>query len=181
MDLENQPGFKQRAQMVTNLVNLVMGLSADESLRVTDVGCGDGALLKILAMSQRAWGYELGTGDVQHAQAQGLDVRQCDIITDELEYGDVVIASEVLEHLADPVRFLQRIPAGRTIIVSSPSRETGEWHNPIHTWAWDLTGYRNVIERGGWRPIYQTECSGGTNIFSGETRLQCFQAIVAVK
>lgn len=192
MDLKNQPGFAQRAQMIADLVELVLALKTSSPvsnslsvtsslLSVTDLGCGDGSLLELLQLGWRAWGYEIGSGDVEHAQSRGLDVRQRNIITDRLEYGDVIIASEVLEHIAEPVKFLRALPADSTLIISSPSRETGEWHNPIHTWAWDLAGYWELTEKSGWVPVYQTECSGGVNDFGGVQREQFFQAIVAVR
>jgi hypothetical protein len=179
MMLESQPGFQQRAHMMCGLVRLVLALRPDVCT-VTDLGCGDGSMLARLGLGKQAWGYELGGGDVTHARGAGLDVRAANILTDELTYGDLLIASEVLEHLADPVKFLERLPRGRLLIASSPSRETGTWHNAIHTWAWDLEGYRDVINRASWRVIYQVECDGGDNSFGGVTGRQCFQGVIAV-
>lgn len=177
MNLTDQPGFAQRAKLVSDLARLLFGVRPDLGT-VTDLGCGDGSLLAMLP--RRAWGYELGAGDVAHALSRELDVRQADILADELEYGDLLIASEVLEHLADPVAFLKGLP-DRLLIVSSPSMETGAWHNPIHSWAWDLPGYRELLERSGWRALYQAECDGGTNTFAGVTGPQRFQAIVGAR
>lgn len=182
MDLEHQPGFAQRAKMVTDLVELVRAIRSGATT-VCDLGCGDGALLRWLKLGKNAWGYELGRGDVEYGRSRGTDVIHADIVEDwaGLTYGDVIIASEVLEHITDPVTFLSRLPRDPVLIVSSPSRESGVWHNPIHTWAWDLAGYRDVVERGGWVPVYQVECDGGENTFNGITGKQCFQAIVAVR
>lgn len=179
MALEGQPGFRERSQMIADLVKFILSLRPDVKT-VTDLGCGDGSLLKMLNLGSLAWGYEIGRGDVAYAQSRGLDVRSRDIIADHLLYGDLIIASEVLEHISDPVEFLRKLPHDRVLVVSSPSRETGEWHNVIHTWAWDLDGYRDVVKRGGWRVLYQAECDGGMNSFSGVTGQQNFQAIVAV-
>lgn len=178
MNLEGQPGFAQRASMVAGLVRVAAHLAP--SVSVADLGCGDGSLLAMLPPRLDCWGYELGAGDVAHAQARGLDVRQGDILHDPLKWGDILIASEVLEHLADPVAFLEDLP-DRLLIASSPSAETGEWHNRIHSWAWDLDGYRNLLERSGWHMLYQAECDGGTNTFGGITGQQRFQAIVAAR
>lgn len=180
MDLAGQPGFTQRAKMVTDLASLVFALRPD--LRTaTELGCGDGSLLAMLeCCAMRAWGYELGAADVAHGKSQGLDVRQADILTASLDYGDVLVASEVLEHLADPVAFLRGLPS-RLLICSSPSAETGDWHNPIHAWAWDLEGYRHLLSAGGWRVLHQAECYGGLNEFGGVPGDQRFQAIVAAR
>ena len=179
MDLRNQPGFLQRATMTADLVSLAASLTG--AATVTDLGCGDGSLLAMLPPHLDAWGYELGSGDVTHARSRGLDVRQADILSGQLEYGDLIIASEVLEHLADPVAFLKALPHDPLLIASSPSAETGDWHNPIHAWAWDLDGYRDLLGRGGYHMLYQTECDGGLNTFGGVTGPQRFQAIVAVR
>jgi trans-aconitate methyltransferase len=179
MNLEGQPGFAQRAKLVTDLAHLVLHFSCGS---VTDLGCGDGSLLARLRLRPGvyAWGYELGSGDVAHALSRGLDVRQADIVAGDLEYGDLLIASEVLEHLADPAAFLKGLP-DRLLIASSPSAETGDWHNPIHSWAWDLDGYRDLLEHSGWRVLYQADCDGGMNTFAGVTGPQRFQAIVGAR
>lgn len=183
MNLERQPGFAQRAKLVADLARLVCELRPDIA-SVSDLGCGDGSLLNRMPAYLERWGYELGASDVGHAVDRlGLDVRQADILRSPLEYGDLIVASEVLEHLADPVGFLKGLPdeADAHLIASSPSAETGEWHNSIHSWAWDLDGYRDLLERGGWRVLYQAECDGGFNTFGGVTWPQRFQAIVAAR
>ena len=101
MRLERQPGFTQRAALVTGLARLVLHLKP-YTATVTDLGCGDGAMLAMLPLGVRKWGYELGEGDVLQGHRRGLDIRQKNIVTDALEYGDVLIASEVLEHPATP-------------------------------------------------------------------------------
>lgn len=179
MDLANQPGFPQRAKMTAELVRLAAALSG--AATVTDLGCGDGSLLAMLPAHLTAWGYEAGAGDVAHARYRGLDVRQADILLDDLEDGELIVASEVLEHLEDPVAFLKSLPHDPPLIASSPSAETGDWHNRIHSWAWDLEGYRDLLERGGYHVLYQTECDGGLNTFGGVTGPQRFQAVVAAR
>jgi hypothetical protein len=190
MRLEGQPGFTQRAAMVAGLVSLMLA-AGDQITSLTDLGCGDGSLLAAIGQQPGVvmWGYEIGAGDVAHARSRGLEVRRADILADKLDYGDLIIASEVLEHLADPEGFLKGLPQaprrqyapGQFLLTSSPSLETGDWHNPIHAWAWDTEGYRDLLERSGWRVLYQAECDGGLNTFGGVTGPQRFQAIVAAR
>ena len=179
MDLERQPGFTQRADMVAGLVGLIAALRPDMRT-VTDLGCGDGSMMKRFPSTLKAWGYELGAGDVAEGRARGLDVRQADIIHGDLEYGDLLVASEVLEHLGNPQSFLQLLP-DRLLIVSSPSKETGDWHNAIPAWAWDMDGYRELLETSGWRVLYHTDCDGGWNTFAGVEGPQRFQAAVCAR
>jgi SAM-dependent methyltransferase len=179
MHLTGQPGFGQRTAMVVNLARLVCALRPVSS--ITDLGCGDGSLLAQLGpCGVRAWGYDLGADDVAYGRSLGLDLRVGDITGPGLEYGDLLIATEVAEHLADPAAFIRGL-RGRLLILSSPSLETGTWHNPIHAWAWDLEGYRDLVEAAGWRAAYQAECDGGMNIFGGVMASQKFQAILAVR
>src|SRR6185437_7029078 len=91
MDLEGQPGFSQRADMVARLARLVMALRPVES--VTDLGCGDGSLLARLAPAVPAWGYDLGAADLAHGRARGLDLLEGDITSGALDYGEMLIAS----------------------------------------------------------------------------------------
>jgi hypothetical protein len=181
MSLESQPGFAQRAQLVVDLVR-----HAGPVASISDLGCGDGALLARLrdALAPAAvpmWGYELGAADVAHGQACGLDVRFADIVGDQLlRYGELAIASEVAEHIADPEGFLRGI-GSKLLIVSSPSAETGSWHNEIHAWAWDLNGFADLVCRAGWTATRHVECDAGLNTFAGVTGKQKFQAILAVR
>lgn len=179
MDLAHQPGFQQRARMVCDLVSEIAALRPVASL--TDLGCGDGALLAMLGkIVQPTWGYDAGTADVAHGRSRGLDVRCADILGGELEFGELLVATEVVEHLEKPEAFLRSLP-GELLVITSPSRETGDWHNEIHSWAWDLEGYAGLVTRSGWQVVRQAECDGGLNTFGGETRQQCFQAIWAVR
>jgi trans-aconitate methyltransferase len=179
MDLENQPGFPQRAAMVAGLVGLISALRPDMKT-VTDLGCGDGAMMRRFPSTLQAQGYELGAADVAEARARGTDVRQANILSDPLEYGDLIVASEVLEHLENPEAFLCALPP-RLLVVSSPSKETGDWHNSIHAWAWDMDGYRALLEDCGWRVLYHTDCDGGWNCFDGVEGPQRFQAAICAQ
>jgi hypothetical protein len=179
MNLRCQPGFARRAAMVAGLAALAAALQPGITA-VTELGCGDGSLLALLPPHLQRWGYEIGAGDVRVARERGLDVRQADILAGGLEYGGLLVVSEVLEHLAGPQAFLEALPP-RLLIASSPSAETGAWHNPVHAWAWDAGGYADLLGRSGWRVLYQAECDGGPNTFGGVTGLQRFQAIVAVR
>jgi Methyltransferase domain len=182
MNLEDQPGFRQRAAMVAGLASLILAIDP-AVVTVIDLGCGDGSLLSRVTLPPfvRAWGYELGSGDVAYARTHGRDVRQADILNDPVEYGDLIIVSEVLEHLEDPTAFLKALPPDGLLIASSPSAEHPGWFNPIHSWAFDLAGYRELLEGAGWRVLYQMECDGGLNEFGGAEGVQRFQAAVAVR
>lgn len=175
----DQTGHAERTAMVERLVRIYVG--AHEVTSLSDLGCGDGAFLDIVRdLPVRAWGYDAGAANVSIARNKGLDVRQGDILTDTLEYGELITCNEVVEHMADPHGFLRELP-GSQLVLSSPSAETDEWHYVDHTWAWDMEGYEALVTGAGWQVIAHDDCDGGFNHHGGVTRSQRFQAIVAVR
>ena len=175
----HQEGHAQRTAMTADMIRKV---SAQYELRtLSDLGCGDGALLDLIRdLPVQMWGYDAGEQNVAVARAKGLDVRQADILASSLEYGDLITCCEVLEHLADPHGFLNRMPGNR-LVITSPSAETADWHYVHHAWAWDLDGYAALASGAGWHVKMQVECDGGVNHHGGTDLPQRFQAIFAVK
>lgn len=177
---EAQMGHAERTAMVRQLVADVV---QDEPglLTLSDLGCGDGSLLRALdGLGLKVWGYDAGRDNVAKAVAAGLDVQREDILTGALEYGSLVTCCEVVEHLYDPHGFLSRLTEhADRVVVSSPSAEDGEWHYVDHTWAWDLEGYAALVAGAGWEVVEQRECDGGVNHHFGVVRPQRFQAIYA--
>lgn len=174
---ECQTGHAQRMEMVAKLIRSV--LPEHQPASISDLGCGDGSLLGLIAgIPVSMWGYDMGAENISMARARGLDVRRGDILSDEVEFGELIVCCEVVEHLAHPHEFLRGLP-GSLLIVSSPSAETDEWHYADHTWAWDLDGYAALVEGGGWSVVRHVECDGGVNWHGGVEAPQRFQAIFA--
>lgn len=177
---EIQGGHAERTAMVADLIEKTVA-DAPSGSALVDLGCGDGVLLsEIDHLPVSCWGYDAGTENVEKARAKGHTVEQVDLLTDELHYGDINVASEVVEHLVDPHGFLAKLP-GEYLVISSPSAETDEWHYIHHAWAWDLDGYKTLVTGAGWRIVRHTECDGGLNYHRGIERPQRFQAISAVR
>ena len=100
--------------------------------RVLDVGCGDGALLSLLARTKDvdARGIELSRDGVAGCVARGLAVIQGDADTDLVDYPtdcfDYVILSQTLQATRNPRTVLeQMLRIGRHAIVSFPN--FGHW------------------------------------------------------
>lgn len=122
---------------------------------VVDFGAGDGGLLSLLANADRwadiaAWGYDLQPSNIEGARQRGVDVQLGDVLTGDIRWGDVAVATEMLEHLIDPHTFVRTI-AGHSLflVASSPAYETVDSHYAHHLWCWDMDGYRELVEQAG--------------------------------
>lgn len=100
--------------------------------RVLDLGCGDGALLDYLVHQKAAKGrgIELGEASMLTCVRRGLSVRQGDLGEGLADYPDdsfdIVILSQTLPFLDDPMRILREmLRVGRLAIVSFPN--WGAW------------------------------------------------------
>ena len=132
--------------------------AADQAGTVTivDLGAGDGGLLSLLPEPFRScsYGYEIISDSVRYAnQVRGVDVREADVLRTGVHHDGVCVATEMLEHLEDPHRFLCRLYHAnvRHLIASSPHSETVDGHHEWnHAWAWDRDGYRAMFEETGW-------------------------------
>lgn len=140
-------------------------------LRVSDLGCGDGGLLSLLDDFE-AWGYDFQPSNQGGWRDRGVTASLRDVFGDAqrsgIEFGDVSVVTEVLEHLADPHAVVRWIgDHSRYLVASSPWNETPESHDACHAWAWDLDGYRALIEQGGYR-VLRHETVGQFQVILGE-------------
>ena len=110
----------------------IIAAMVEPGKRVLDVGCGDGALLKLLADERGAdaRGIELSQGGVNDCVAKGLPVIQGDADTDLSDYPDAafdyVILSQTLQATHRPRDVLTNmLRIGRRAIVSFPN--FGHW------------------------------------------------------
>jgi SAM-dependent methyltransferase len=136
---------------------------------VVDLGCGDGGLLSLLGSGLKAWGYDLSPANVEASKDRGVDVRYADVLAGEVDWGDIAVATEMLEHLVDPHAFVSRIAEhARVLVCSSPADERPGRAYEFHTWCWDELGYRQMVERAGF-------------IVKAYRRVNRFQVMMAVR
>lgn len=71
---------------------------------------------------------------------------------------DMIILSEILEHLEDPDAVLRLARENAELLVaSSPEmRPFQADNNPEHLWKFDGVGYREMLEAAGWHPYSKT-------------------------
>ena len=125
--------------------------------RLLDIGCGDGALLELLAREKNVdgRGIEISQEGVSASVRRGLSVIQGDADTDLADYPeaafDYVVLSQTLPAIRDPRGvLLELLRIGRIAIVSIPN--FGHWRNRLHL----LTRGRMPAPRGSGEPWYAT-------------------------
>jgi SAM-dependent methyltransferase len=137
-----QPDHRQRLETCAHLIHDLKPAS------VVDLGCGDGGLLSLIR-DIPSWGYDFQPANADGWTYRGVTAEQRDVFNtlDVPRWGDVVVMTEVLEHLADPHTVVEWVSRHtKWVIASSPKDETGAHHGDCHAWAWDLDGYRALFD-----------------------------------
>lgn len=106
---ENLWGYAKRLRFVEETIAEAFPKSDIASLRVLDVGCGNGSMLA-LPLAQRGFqvtGIDIDARSIEHAKQLAKDLTNATFVCGdvaELEMGtfDVVILAEVLEHMTEP-------------------------------------------------------------------------------
>jgi len=155
-DREHAPhledGHRPRLQAAASLV--AQAAITLDAATVVDLGAGDGGLLSLLGPALTAWGYDLQPTNIAAAAGRGVDVRYGDVLADDVEWGQIAVCTEMLEHLVDPHGLVRRIgERAQALVCSSPRDERPGAAYEHHCWAWDMPGYRAMVEAGGWSVI----------------------------
>ena len=137
--------WHKKRRALRELFDLAVAGQRRENLRILDVGCGDGYDLFMLSRAPaggkcaRLVGVDLDGGNVAYGRARAafegdrrLEFKACDAVAEPLGAGeppDIIICSEVVEHLSDPDRLIARLaellPAGGHLILTTPNG--GSW------------------------------------------------------
>lgn len=100
---------------------------------ILDVGCFDGGFLAFLGHAYRRFGIEIQPQAARRAAGRGIEIVGSDLAsldTPGMRY-DVVVALDVIEHVADPKAFLRALSnatkPGGTIIIATGNTDATPW------------------------------------------------------
>jgi SAM-dependent methyltransferase len=124
---------RRQARMLAGLLREFDGPAV-----IVDVGCGDGSALAVAARqnpAHRFAGIDWSAGALRRARALGLTVVRAGVAAPGLPVADgaadVVIMSEVIEHLVDPDRAVAEVRRvlrpGGSLLLSTPN--LAAWYN----------------------------------------------------
>lgn len=148
-------GYAKRLHFVRVSIDAAFPGNAVTELRVLDVGCGSATQLglPLARLGYRLTGIDTHESSIAKATELTQDLPNANFIcggVDDLDAGpfDVVIISEVLEHVAEPekllrasIRLLQK--DGLAIVTVPNGYGEFEWDS----WVFRLLGFERLIER----------------------------------
>lgn len=136
---------------------------------VVDLGCGDGGLLSLIT-DIPSWGYDWQPSNAAGWAERGVTAEAADVFESRRvpRWGECAVATEVLEHVADPPGVVEWISRHATYVVaSSPAFETGAAASECHAWAFDFDGYADLFAPHF--EILTHEIVGWTQLLSGRS------------
>jgi 2-polyprenyl-3-methyl-5-hydroxy-6-metoxy-1,4-benzoquinol methylase len=130
--LENLWGYAKRLRFVEQAIAEVFPGRAPDSLRALDVGCGNGSelALPLARVGFQVTGIDIDETSIEHARQLAIDLANAEFICLDVaelraEPFEIVILSEVLEHLTEPHTLLsnsvRHLSEGGVIIVTVPN------------------------------------------------------------
>lgn len=156
-----QGTHRPRLEVAASMVNAAVSSwlwwrDDDRPARVIDLGCGDGGLLMYLTHSfpgiMDCHGYDFQPSNAAGWVERAVNAEALNFVNEwgRVPNAEVYIATEVLEHLTDPHKMVKQIAMrGAQLVCSSPWTEHKDSHDACHAWAWDLDGYREMLEKAG--------------------------------
>jgi SAM-dependent methyltransferase len=129
---------------VTRLITQSIPDLRTSSLRIADYGCGPGMLLKELGRASpgsRFYGYDFASAGIRVARDNfpAASFGERDIYQAFPDRYDVILCTEVLEHLARPQRalanLLEQLAAGGLLLLTVPDGRIDQYSGHIHFWS----------------------------------------------
>lgn len=135
---------------------------------VLDPACGDGTIVAAAHRLRPIAGaqmndvsmpnfYHVGT-TMRPYLPENMRVSHVDVteVLSENNFYDLVVLTEILEHVEDPVGLLGLARRRANYLVASSPLFADESildGNPEHLWQFDAIGYEEMLKEGGWDPV----------------------------
>jgi 2-polyprenyl-3-methyl-5-hydroxy-6-metoxy-1,4-benzoquinol methylase len=153
-------------EMIRRVVSEIAAEKSDGPLTVVDVGCGGGAFVSFLqgVPNLRPIGIDTTESSIIACKKAGLEAYCSDIEDARMLFPagvDMVTSFHCLEHVSDPVEFMQSIKtllngSGRAMITTpySPMSFEATWYDPLnnpphHLTRWNERSYAALAKRIG--------------------------------
>ena len=159
-----QPAHYERLHRAVELIRALAPAS------VVDLGCGDGGLLSLIT-DIPSWGYDWQPSNMAGWAERGVTADALDVFGARHvpRWGECAVATEVIEHVADPHGVVAWIAEhAACVVASSPAFETGESASECHAWAWDMAGYFDLFAPHF--EIVSHEIAGWTQLLVGRSK-----------
>jgi ubiquinone biosynthesis O-methyltransferase len=151
---ENLWGYIKRLRFVQQGIAESFPNRATDSLRVLDVGCGNGSelALPLARLGFQVTGIDIHAPSIEHAKQLGVDVTNLSYVCGRVEElkappYDIVILSEVLEHLREPRSLLlagiEHLGKNGIIIVTVPN---GYGEFEIDSWLFRMFRLQRIVD-----------------------------------
>jgi 2-polyprenyl-3-methyl-5-hydroxy-6-metoxy-1,4-benzoquinol methylase len=180
-----------------------LSLEKSQQIRFLEIGFGNGAgLFAGAKLGMKSYGIDLDPVCVKNAKSfaekHSLNVTcfQGDVSTlsDMEEKFDLVKASQVLEHVLNPIEFLSAIslaqPTGGYLIIESPNNQAAFWwfknrarksfnrsnyYNSLklqeHLWGYTRKSLPLLLRKAGYRTLFVRDYAAGNAIFEPQSVL----------
>lgn len=141
------------------------------SSKILDLGCGEGHILNMLPESFEKYGCDISQTALNLINIEKIHCVVCDLNNTfpfEGEF-DVIIASEVLEHLHDPYNLLEQVKLHLAkdglFLATIPSvthfthrmqllRGNFPTYDPSHVNFWDIDKFVKILQNHGYRVLH---------------------------
>ena len=171
--------FQARRRIVFSLIRRYSGHNADERLRICDLGCGTGGTLSALADRHDVVGVEASPHALEYARKRLGDRVQQGSLPDDValpaESCDVVLLTDVLEHIEDDARSAQsalRLLRPGGIVVATV---------PAYQWLYSEHDARHHHERRYGQRQFRELWSGGDVLLVSHFNTLLFPPAAAVR
>ena len=151
---ENLWGYQKRLRFVRSVIEDNFPSRDLSTIRVIDIGCGNGSQLA-LPLARRGLnvtGVDPDESSISHANRLAKNIPSarflCASIEDVAENFDVVILSEVLEHVENPSHLLKEgerlLKFGGVVIVTTPN---GYGEFELDSWLFGVLRMQRLVDR----------------------------------